>query len=280
MAMKTEHAARLLGDFLRERRNGLDPRTFGLPPGLRRRAPGLRREEVASLCGISPTWYTWIEQGRTDAISEATLAALADGLRLSAAERTYLFELMARTDPVPPEAPGSDQRLLDALVGAVKSPAYVINRYWDAVAWNKPAGQLFADWLGKPAAKVAKAASAAAAPDRNLLRYVFLNPAAQTFIVDWADRAQRVVAEYRADSAAWPVDARQQALLDELTARSPAFAQAWRAQQVLAREGGQRVFCAPGGGRQLYQQVTLHVAQQPDLKLTVLLPGEPGEVSP
>jgi hypothetical protein len=193
-------------------------------------------------------------------------------LRLSAAERTYLFELMARTDPVPPEAPGSDQRMLDALVQNIKSPAYVIDRYWDAIAWNKPAGQLFADWLGKPGAKVPKTASAVVAPERNLLRYVFLNPAAQTFIVDWADRAQRVVAEYRADSAAWPVDARQQALLDELSAGSPAFAQAWRTQQVLSREGGVRRFQPPDGQPAAHQQITLHVAQQPELKLTVLVP--------
>lgn len=270
--MKTASAARQLGDFLRKRRNGLDPQAFGLPPGLRRRAPGLRREEVASLCGISPTWYTWIEQGRTDAISEATLAALADGLRLSAAERTYLFELMARTDPLPPTAPGHDQPQLDALVQAVKSPAYVLDRYWDAIAWNKPAGQLFTDWLGKPATKTPKSASAALAPDRNLLRYVFLNPAAQTFIVDWADRAQRLVAEYRAHSAVWPVDARQQALLDELSAGSPAFAQAWRTQQVLSREGGVRRFQRPDGLPAAYQQMTLQMAQQPELKLTVLVP--------
>lgn len=270
--MKTEHAARLLGDFLRERRNGLDPKAFGLPPGQRRRAPGLRREEVASLCGISPTWYTWIEQGRTDAVSEATLAALAQGLRLSPAERSYLFELMARTDPLPPDAPDSDQQLLLALVSAVKSPAYVLDRHWDALAWNKPAGQLFADWLGKPGKAMGNTAGSPARRDRNLLRYVFLNPAASTFIVDWADRAQRVVAEYRADSAAWPGGARQQALLDELNAGSAAFAQAWRAQQVLAREGGLRRFHLPGGAEAAYQQLTLHVAQQPDLKLTVLLP--------
>lgn len=265
--MTADTAARQLGNFLRERRNALDPKTFGLPPGLRRRAPGLRREEVAGLCGISPTWYTWIEQGRTDAISEATLAALADGLRLSAAERTYLFELMARADPLPPQAPGRDQQVLDALVAAIKSPAYVLDRYWDAVAWNRPAAQLLTDWLG---------GSPAASKDRNLLRYVFLNPAAQGFMDDWAERAQRVVAEYRADSAAWPLDARQQALLEVLSTGSAAFVQAWRAQQVLSREGGLRSFNRSSGTTVQYQQVTLHVAQQPDLKLTVLLPAGAG----
>ena len=268
--MKTATAARQLGDFLRERRNGLDPQTFGLPPGLRRRAPGLRREEVASLCGISPTWYTWIEQGRTDAVSEATLAALADGLRLSTAERAYLFGLMARTDPLPPPTSGHDLPLLESLVAAVKSPAYVLDRYWDAIAWNPPARALLPDWLGRP--RKARGQTGAS-PDRNLLRYVFLNPKAQIDIVDWADRAQRLVAEYRADSATRPVDARQQALLEELSAGSLFFAQAWRTQQVLSREGGLRRFQQPEGQSEGNQQNTLHVAQQPELKLTVLVPS-------
>ena len=82
--------SRLLGDFLRARREALQPRELGLPQRTRRRTPGLRREEVAQLCGISATWYTWIEQGRTTAISPATLVALAQGLHLTDAERAYL----------------------------------------------------------------------------------------------------------------------------------------------------------------------------------------------
>src|SRR5215207_3409763 len=92
-------ARQQLGEFLRAQRDRLRPEDFGLPAGQRRRAPGLRREEAAQLCGISPTWFAWIEQGRTQGISVTTLAALARGLRLSRAERAYLFELAARADP-------------------------------------------------------------------------------------------------------------------------------------------------------------------------------------
>ena len=249
-----------LGEFLRARRDRLRPEDFGFPRG-RRRAPGLRREEAAQLCGISPTWYTWIEQGRTAAISVETLSAIASGLRLSRAERAYLFELSARADPAPPHAEGSDPQQLSALVRAVRSPAYILDRHWDAIAWNRAGAELFADWLG-----------GAGTAERNLLRYVFLDGRAPGFIVDWSERARRLVAEYRADTASWRDDPVRKALVHELCAASSAFESAWRSQQVLSREGGRRSFEHPKRGRCVYQQYTLRVAQHPELKLTVLLP--------
>lgn len=249
-----------LGEFLRARRDRLRAEDFGFPRG-RRRAPGLRREEVAQLCGISPTWYTWIEQGRTAAISVETLSALATGLRLSRAERAYLFELGARADPAPPRAAHSDPQQLWVLVGAIQSPAYVLDRHWDAIAWNAPAAELFVEWLGSgPEA------------ERNLLRYVFLDERAPTFIVNWGERARRLVAEYRADTASWRDDPVRKALVDELCAASPTFDAAWRSQQVLSREGGRRNYRHPKYGPCMFDQCALHVAERSELKLTVLLP--------
>jgi len=245
-----------LGDFLRARRDRLRPRDFGFPLG-RRRAPGLRREEAAQLCGVSPTWYTWIEQGRTTAISVETLSAIAVGLRLSRAERAYLFELGSRADPAPPRLQGSDPQRLSALVHAVQPPAYILDRHWDALAWNRAAAELFVDWLESA--------------ERNLLRYVFLDPRAPKFIVDWDVRARRLVAEYRADTASWRDDPVRKAFVHELCAGSPAFESAWRSQQVLSREGGLRAFQHPARGRCDYEQYTLQVAQRPELKLTILL---------
>jgi transcriptional regulator with XRE-family HTH domain len=256
--------AHRLGQFLRARRDRSRPEDFALPGGNRRRAPGLRREEVAALCGISPTWYTWIEQGRTGAISVATLGAIARGLRLSHAERTYLFELAARADPSPPVPQQADPHRLAELMGAVATPAYVLDRHWDAIAWNDSAAELFQDWLG---------------PDpwrdeggRNLLRYTFLHPGAHSFIVDWPERARRLVAEFRADSAAWNEDPVRRALVDELSWDSAPFEAAWRQQNVLAREGGMRRFQHPRRGLCLYEQFTLRVAQRAESKMTVLVP--------
>lgn len=246
-----------LGAFLRARRERLRPDDFHFPRG-RRRAPGLRREEAAQLCGISVTWYTWIEQGRTTAISLETLHAIADGLRLSRAERAYLFELSGRTVPTPTSSAPDPGRLL-ALVRCVRVPAYVIDRHWDAVAWNRPAAQLFTDWLGK-------------GRERNLLRYVFLDPCAPRFIVDWAERSRRLAAEYRADTAGSDDDPVRSELVRSLSEASPAFAAAWRSQQVLAREGGLRVFEHDRRGRCRYEQYILRPAPEAGVKLTVLVP--------
>ncbi|MDO9005619.1 MAG: helix-turn-helix transcriptional regulator [Aquabacterium sp.] len=250
-----------LGEFLRAKRDQLRPEDVGLPPGFRRRAPGLRREEVATLCHISPTWYTWIEQGRTQAVSTETLSAIATGLHLSNAERAYLFELAARADPEHPSAEHSAPHQLAELVKVIRTPAYILDRHWDAIAWNRPATLLFEDWLKGRGT-------------RNLLRYVFLHPRAPSFIVDWPERAQRLVAEYRSDTAAWRDDPVRQALVDELRSASRAFDVAWRSQKVLSREGGRRAFEQARSGRREYEQFTLRVAQHPDLKLTVLVPGE------
>lgn len=250
-----------LGDFLRACRERLQPADLGLPGGTRRRrTPGLRREEVAQLCGISPTWYTWLEQGRTAGVSVETLAALAEGLRLSRAERGYLFALAERADPAAPRAPVARQTGLQPLVDAVHGPAYMLDRHWDVVACNGAARALFQDWLGRRGER-----------EPNLLRYVFLAPSARTLIVDWPARAQRLVAEYRADTAAWEDDPVRQSLVAGLARESAEFAAAWRSQRVLAREGGQRSFAHPRRGRCDYEQHTLRVAEHPDLKLIVLL---------
>lgn len=246
-----------LGDYLRARREHLVPEQFGLPRGQRRRTPGLRREEVAQLCGISPTWLTWIEQGRTTAVSVPTLVAIATGLGLSTAERQHLFRLAARADPKPARGPPAPRRDLQPLVDAIRSPAYVLDRHWDAVAWNRPAASLLGTWLR--------------GDEPNLLRFVFLAPEARRFIVDWRQRSQRLVAEFRADTADHVDDPARQALVETLTARSPEFAACWRQQEVLSRDGGRRAFRHPVRGRCEYVQYTLRPAAHPDLKVTLLV---------
>ena len=250
-----------LGEFLRARRDRLRPEDFGLPPGQRRRVPGLRREEAAVLCGISPTWFAWIEQGRTQAVSIPSLAAIARGLRFSTAERRYLFELARRNDPSPPGSGGMDPAALAPLLSSLRSPAYVLDRHWQAVAWNPAAATLFSGWLGGRGPR-----------DRGLLQYVFLDPAARRFIVGWPERARRLVAEFRADTAESPLDPVRQALVEELSEASPEFRAAWKAQEVLSREGGRRLFAHPRRGRRAYRQHTLKVVQWPELKLVVLTP--------
>ena len=182
----------LLGDFIRAHRERISPESVGLPRGPRRRTPGLRREELASLCGISATWLTWIEQGRAVSLSSATLAALSDALMLTPAERAYLFDLAALRDrehPASASAAASREArsALAKSIAACRSAAYALDPAWNAVEWNRPAAALFQDWLGRGVI------------ERNLLNYTFLDPRARRFIDDWPGRARRLVAEFRAD---------------------------------------------------------------------------------
>ncbi|MBV8046184.1 MAG: helix-turn-helix domain-containing protein [Paludibacterium sp.] len=257
--MPTTETDHPLGAFLRAIRERLQPSDVGLPPGQRRRTPGLRREEAALLCGISPTWYTWIEQGRARALSAPTLVAIADGLRLSRAERHYLFQLAARADPAPAEAE-TDAHALAPLLAAMQCPAYLLDRHWDVVESNGEARRLFAGWLDQPAPQ-----------GHNLLRFVFLDTRAPQWIVDWPERARRLTAEFRADSAALRHDPVHWMLVEQLNQGSEAFRRLWAAQEVLEREGGLRRFRRPDGSEQRFRQYTLQVAKHPQLKLVTLI---------
>src|SRR5919202_1827338 len=145
----SEHLAadNLLGSYLRDRRVKLDPAAFGFPPE-RRRTPGLRREEVAQRANISPTWYTWLEQGRGGAPSADVLDRIARALMLTELEREHLFVLglgrppEARYRPVDGVSPRL-QRVLDALT---VSPAIIRTATWDVVAWNRAAAALLTDY--------------------------------------------------------------------------------------------------------------------------------------
>lgn len=269
MRAPTDAQRRALGDFIRALRGRLTPSTFGIEAGSRRRTPGLRREEVAQLCGMSPTWYTWIEQGRDVSVSPAALARIARMLQLSPAERAYLFELAGKRDPsfrAGEDAMDAPPALV-ASIDAIALPAYLLDRAWNARAWNARAARLFVGWLDRPG-------------DRNLLRYIFLDPAARSLICDWQDRAQRVLAEFRADYSRHLEDPQMRALIDELSQRNPLFARSWKAQIVIGREGGERTFNHPQDGFLRYDQITFNLANRPEFKLVLLAKANGGGPSP
>jgi transcriptional regulator with XRE-family HTH domain len=252
---------RELGDFIRAQREQLPPAAAGFVGG-RRRTPGLRREEIAQLAGLSTTWYTWIEQGRDVSVSPQALARLAQALRLGRAERAYLFELAGKRDPRPGDDEGDAiPPALVAAVAAIAAPAYVLDRNWDARCWNAAAGRLFVGWLD--------GVDAPAAP-RNLLRFIFLEPGARALICDWQSRARRVVAEFRAHCASHLDDRGLRGLIDELRRLSPEFREMWEQHGVLGREGGERTFNHPAEGFLRYEQVTFELAGHADVKLTIL----------
>jgi transcriptional regulator with XRE-family HTH domain len=258
MKMRSTEQRRQLADFVRAHRERLPPSVFGLATGGRRRTPGLRREEVAQLCGLSATWYTWIEQARDVSVSPTALARLAGALRLGRAERAYLFELAGKRDP--DRGSETDQLPSAALtcVETIGSPAYVLDRCWNARSWNAKAEQLFVGWLDQPG-------------ERNLLRFIFLQPSARALICEWEQRARRVVAEFRAACSPHVNDPSLRQLIERLHRESEDFARFWDEHGVLEREGGARTFNHPKDGFLRYEQVTFTLTGYPDLRLTMLV---------
>ncbi len=257
-----------LGEFIRTHRERIQPQDVGLPGHGRRRTPGLRREELAQLCDVSPTWLTWLEQGRPVSASSRMLARLADVMRLTAAERSYLFRLADKLDPAADADTGSPVGPMHAVVDAITHPAYVLNPQWDAIAWNRPAQALFIGWLGAQGGPQATM-------QPNLLRFMFLEPGARSLIVDWPDRAQRLVAEFRADCGKHADAEPLAGLIDTLSRQSEDFRQLWNSQHVVGRDGGARRFAHPEQGALTFEQLTFGLSTGRGVKLVMLLPASP-----
>lgn len=254
-----------LAEFLQAMRQRGTPEAFGFPSGSRRRTQGLRREEVAQLAGISATWYTWIEQAREVNVSAEALDRLAIALKLSKSERTYLFDMADRRDPQAHQSEvDTAPETLISMLSQIDIPAYIMGRTWDILAWNQAAQRLFVGLLD----------IAWPEPQRpNLMRFVFGNPAAKQFVVNWDMRARRLVAEFRADCRSRLEEQEVQQLIQELSAHAE-FAQFWKQHDVLERHGGQREFQHPAQGLIHFMQVTLRPVEQEQLKLVLLQPSQ------
>lgn len=260
MRKKVSRKKQLLGDFVRTARARVTPQMAGLTAGLRRRTPGLRREEVALLCDISVTWYTWIEQGRDVSVSAHVWSTLADVLHLNPAERAYLFELADVIDPDSTKAEhGSLPLNLQDCVDTIAGPAYILDKTWNILYFNQGIDALFGQWL-----------SMTESP--NLLRFIFEVDVAKAVVLNWENRAMRAVSEFRADVAASIEQPDVQMLVETLSLNSPVFKHWWDRQTVLAREGGLREFMHPQDGYQEYEQLTFRLATHLDYKLVMLLP--------
>jgi transcriptional regulator with XRE-family HTH domain len=254
--------ANLLGKYLRDRRTRLDPAALGFPRG-RRRTPGLRREEVAHRASISPTWYTWLEQGRGGAPSADVLDRIAAGLMLTEPEREHLFMIglgrppEVRYRPVEGVSPRL-QRVLDALT---VSPAIVKTATWDVVAWNRAAAVLLTDYALLPREQ------------RNILRLLFSDARVRARQADWRDVARFVVGAFRADAARAGASADITTLVEELSRTSPEFAALWRDNEVVAHgEGVKRLHHAELGLLEL-EFSAFAVDGRPELGMVVYNPA-------
>ena len=256
----------LLGTYLKDRRAKLDPAAFGFAPR-RRRTPGLRREEVAQRANISPTWYTWLEQGRGGAPSAHVLDRIARALMLTDVEREHLFllglgrppEVHYRKDEV---VTPRLQRVLDALE---PSPALIRTATWDVVAWNRAATVLLTDYASLPPKQ------------RNVLRFIFLDPVVRAAQYDWESVARHVVSAFRVDAARAGAAAEVQPLVDELSRLSPEFKALWRDNDIRSHGEAVKHIRHPRLGPIAFEYSAFAVDGRPDLNMVVYNPATPAD---
>ncbi|WP_067712351.1 helix-turn-helix transcriptional regulator [Nocardia yamanashiensis] len=258
-----------LGDFLRSRRALIQPGEAGLREYGRRRVPGLRREEVAQLAGVSVDYYIRLEQGRGPHVSDSVLDAVARALRLTDPERAHLYALArpgavapARTAGVYADALRPGARLV---LDALSAPAFVLGRRMDVLAWNE-LGDLVSGFSSVPA------------EERNQARYLFLNPRASEFYPEWETVAEETAAFLRRDAGLHPGDPKLAEMIDELSRRSEDFRRIWQGHPVKEKTYGVKRINHPSAGALELGYETLALPGDPD-QLLVVYTAPPGSAS-
>ena len=250
-------------EFLTSRRARLTPDKAGLPAyGGTRRVSGLRREEVAMLAGVSVDYYNRLERGRISGASDAVLESLADALQLDEAERVHLFDLARRSvgtsarrrSARPATIRPVVQQVLDAIIDA---PAWVRNARFDHLAHNQMARALYSPALADPRRPA------------NSARFIYLDPAAQDFFVDWERAADDIAAMLRSEAGRHPHDQKLQDLIGELSTRSEDFRRRWAAHDVRFHRTGVKQLHHPVVGEMELSFEAMTLSSDPDLTLLV-----------
>ena len=252
-----------LSEFLRVRRAALSAETAGLGSA-GRRVPGLRREELASLAGVSVDYYTRLEQGRPITPSEAVLDALATALQLDPAERAYLHTVARRSSPSRRRSNTKAQSVRPGLLALIEqlgdTPAFVLGRRTDVLAANPMARLLLADFTAMPAR------------DRNAARWVVLDEGARSlFGDDWERVAADMVGTLRMDAARHPDDPKTTALVGELSMKSPEFSRWWADRKVVEFAQGHKTLHHPLIGEVSLTTEAMTFPGDPDQMLIVFL---------
>ena len=250
----------------------MTPEQVKLPRGRGRRTPGLRREEVALLAGVSVTWYTWLEQGRRINASNDVLRSIGRALRLDDAGQDHLVMLAqpvasgagsASSLATPDEVPSSLRRLIE---GFEPAPAYVLGPHWEFAAWNDAEARLY-----PPLDRLDGV-------ERNLIWVLFAHAAIRDLIVDWDIHARQALAEFRAATIAVRRDPEMVDLVARLSDASTEFRQWWPEHDVARFETRLRRFNHPRAGLLTFEYQQLSPAEWPALRVVVQLPV-PGDDS-
>jgi transcriptional regulator with XRE-family HTH domain len=252
---------RELAKFIKSMRERIRPEDAGLQASPRRRAPGLLRDEVAQLAGISSTWYTWMEQSRATSASPRVLDGLAKALRLSPFERAHLFRL-ARPEfgqsPSPVTARPLGEPFAAVLRGLSPHPAYAVNARWDALAWNDAAARVLGDF-GAPGQ-----------PHGNVLTRLFLDSNWRVLFADWGTVATSAVHQFRGSTAALWGDEGFENFVADLSKASSEFAALWLQSEVQAPVVWRKTLNHPQAGRIDLDYASLR-AEPPELDITFII---------
>ncbi|MCX4698271.1 helix-turn-helix transcriptional regulator [Streptomyces sp. NBC_01373] len=259
-----------LSEFLRTRRARLKPEDVGLPDfGRHRRVPGLRREELAQLAGVSVAYYTRLEQGNGRNVSAEVLDAIARALRLTDAEHAHLTHLAKPKQHKKKQAAPTQQvrgalrQLLDTMDGI---PAYVVGRRSDILVWNRMAAAVFGDWALLPP------------QERNWARMTFLKPEYRELFVEWEQKATDIVSYLRMDAGCHPDDPRLSALVGELSVKSEEFRRLWATHDVKEKSHGVKRMQHPLVGRMELSFETFRLIDDQEQSL-ITYHAEPGSPS-
>lgn len=259
------NSRRELGRFLRSRRERVKPADVGFPVGPRRRALGLRREEVAILAGLSPTWYTYLEQGRDIHPSPQVLDSLARVLKLTEDERRYVHTLTYGQviQPQPLDTEVSAHDLMKQIALSVEHSPYPLftgDVYGELISWNPAATEWYDNWDRMPV------------EERNVMRWLFTSPVAKERFVDWEDEMLDNVARWRVELAKRPTDARLQKMIAELRELSPEFAHWWKDQHVREQRSRVRRLRHPKLGVQSLRIVLMRAPDFPEVAAVFHVP--------
>ena len=263
--MTSQVRLQALSVFLKNQRAKLNPEALGFPPGTRRRTPGLRREEVAQLAGVSTTWYTWLEQGRDVKASASVLDCIATALQMNADERKYLHSLAfeSGSEPVPPrqEPVQMSPSLRKIITELAYCPVIVSDRMCNIVGWNPAAAYVFLDFAQIPP------------EERNMIRLLFTRKEFRRLAVNWEQFSSSFLSMFRSYYGEYVGDGWYEHFLEEMMGEHPDFKAMWENSQVSYAPEVHLEFRHARAGRMVYELTSLKVYGPDDLRCNVYTPA-------
>ncbi|MCA0753634.1 helix-turn-helix transcriptional regulator [Paenibacillus sp. N4] len=263
--MKRDARLKALSEFLRSKRAEIDPVSAGFTAGSRRRTPGLRREEVAQLAGVSPTWYTWLEQGRDISVSASVLDCVAAALRLNEDERKYIHSLAKESGPAAAPLKDFSAEMTPSLQKIVQElrfcPCIISDRRCRIVGWNDAASLVFMDFERIPAEQ------------RNIIELLFERKEFRRLSVNWEQFAGGFLAIFRAYYGQYAQDDWYEGFIGEMKARHPEFRRLWEQSQVSTAPDVLLEFRHAKAGKMLFHLTSLQVQGESDLRCSIYTPA-------